>query len=534
ADKVDYLLEHDALYQPARPAERGWPLMRLRRYDEARRAVEEALALKDQPDQISHALTALCAIEAEQQDRKAGYDACLAAVDHERADGNPGPTPFTNGAEASLGMLFFDEAEQLILEASRHFVYGTVSNPYLDLTHLYLAQGRIAEGLDSVRSMFQWRNRQPPFMDDQNRAETELASAIFLLISGHALEAREITRRVMERPDRTGFTSSESEQMEAAAALVDALVQRTAAELLFEEAASSTLWPATQARATAWRWRLQAWASSRRAASLLAEERFLLSSLRPYLAGSIELPEWLKTELVAAVGGGVAGAALARAEAQETLDADGYFTATRAEISCLDGAHARCLEDVDMALEELPGSEVLLRARIIARGAHAAERRGQRKRALELYDRALQMDPGVIRRLGLSLPVRITATGDGAARATASAAEKAFGQSPRFRETRGDTFTLDIQAQGEGAVAALVGGDGSRLADARVRVRAGESAADLGRRLARELHAAAFAPRLDLTQADLRSLDGSPTAADARSHERLRTVIDDVLQRTNR
>ncbi|MEM1183236.1 MAG: hypothetical protein AAGM22_33140, partial [Acidobacteriota bacterium] len=105
ADKVDYLLEHDALYQPARPAERGWPLMRLRRYDEARRAVEEALTLKDQPDQVSHALTALCAIEAEQQDRRAGYEACLAAVDHERAETSPGPTPFTNGAEASLGML---------------------------------------------------------------------------------------------------------------------------------------------------------------------------------------------------------------------------------------------------------------------------------------------------------------------------------------------------------------------------------------------------------------------------------------------
>ena len=67
--------------------------------------------------------------------------------------------------------------------------------------------------------MLAWRRKQPAYMDEQNRAETEMASAIFLIVAGHPGDAARITARALDRPDRTGFTSSETEQMEAAAAL---------------------------------------------------------------------------------------------------------------------------------------------------------------------------------------------------------------------------------------------------------------------------------------------------------------------------
>jgi hypothetical protein len=116
-DKVRYLLERDELYEPQRPADRGWPLMRLRDYRAARRVVEEALALGDL-DQETAARTVLCAIEAEQQLREEGYVACLAAAEYDRRNGLRNPVPFTNAAEAALGMLQMDEAERLILEAA--------------------------------------------------------------------------------------------------------------------------------------------------------------------------------------------------------------------------------------------------------------------------------------------------------------------------------------------------------------------------------------------------------------------------------
>ena len=284
-DKVRYLLERDALYEPAYPADRGWPLMRLRQWEAAKDAVLEALALEGRPDQKAHALTALCAIEAEQLDRRKGYEACMAAAEWEREHERPAPTPFTNAAEGSLGMLLHDQAERLMLEASDYFRYGTVSNPWLDLMELYVSEGRLAEALDASRRMLDWRHNQPVFMEEQNRAETEMASASFLLVAGHATKAAEITRRAMERPDRTGFTSSNTEQLQAAAALLDAAAHRTAAQ----EAAESASWlpwsDSVRAATHSLRLRLRAWSSSRRAASLIGSERMLLATLRPYLAG---------------------------------------------------------------------------------------------------------------------------------------------------------------------------------------------------------------------------------------------------------
>ncbi|MEM7351728.1 MAG: hypothetical protein AAF657_13105, partial [Acidobacteriota bacterium] len=276
-DKVNYLEERDALYSPPWPADRGWPLMRLRRYEEARRVVDEAFELGD-PGQIASARTALCAIEAEQQLREEGYEACMDAARYDRAlSRGGGPTPYTNAAEAALGMLYIDEAEQLLLEATEKFASGTVSNPWLDLLHLYIAQNRTPEALEALRRMLKWRRRQPAYMDEQNRAETEMASAIFLIIAGRPEDAVRITARALDRPDRTGFTSSEAEQMEAAAALIDQLAHRTLAELLAEEASWSSFGDGMKARLASLRARLRAWSSGRRAASLLVDERILLA-----------------------------------------------------------------------------------------------------------------------------------------------------------------------------------------------------------------------------------------------------------------
>ncbi len=526
-DKIRYILERDTLYEPRRPAQLGWPLMRLRRYREARMAVEQALALGEE-GQIAAARTALCAIEAEQQRREASWQACREAAVHERLDPQGGPTPFTNAAESALGVLRFDDAEELIVEATKRFQIGTVSNPWLDLTHLYLAEGRISEALDSVRRMFRWRRRQPAYIDEQNQAETELTSAIFLLVAGRGVEASRITARILDRPDRTGYTSSESEQMEAGNALVDSVAQRLAAELAAERASWSSFWDGARARLEARQRRLRAWSSGRRAASLLAGRRILLATLRPYLAGSMESPEWLEPELVSYLGPGVVAAALGEARARETLpDAEGFFIVYEAEVARVKGDWRRVLALVDRALQALPGSEVLLRARLSAIGAQAAEASGQTQRALEHLDQVMQLDPGAIRRLGLALPVAFEAADGGLARETVTYLRK----SPRFDEAGRGRFKVQVEGTGGAGRACLIGPQGTRFNCATVDVqRAGEAGdEDMARRLAREFHAKVFAPRIDLTQADLRSLDGSPTAGGGRASERLRSVLSDLV-----
>ncbi len=525
-DKIDYLEQREILYQPSYPAEKGWPLMRLRRYPEARLAAAEGLLMMDRPGQVSTAKTALCAIEAELHDREASYRACLEAMEFDRQTRSGGPAVYTNAAEAALSMLEMDEAERYILEGTRRFVTGSVANPWMDLALLYISQGRASEALDALRRMRRWRNSQPPYMGEQNKAETEMTAAVFLIVAGMGPEATKITARAMDRPDRTGFTSSESEQMEAAAALLDSLAQRLAAALAAEEASWSSPLDALKARLQMAGFSFRAWSSGRKAASLLAHERILEATLRPYLAGSVEVPHWVEPDLCALLGAGLVEAALTRARSKETLAAaEGYFTAFESEIARLRSQHRDALAAAERALEILPGSEVLLRARVAAVGADAARRLRATSRSLELFDLALQLDPGTLRRLDLALPVRFQWNGGELAKRAA----KLLRRSPRFRATEGG-FPLRVEDSGESANACLFGINDERLVCVEVSPRAGEDIVDRARRLAAELHRRAFAPKVDLTQSDLQSLDGSPTAGGGRSAERMRDILDDLVQ----
>jgi len=517
-------------------AERGWPLMRLRRYDDARRAVTRALELDPVEffDQHVTAQNALCAIEGEQQNREETYRECLRSAELDRGGRRRNdPVAYTNAAIGALAVLRMDEAEELILEGGSHFD-ETVANPWLDLMVLYVAQGRMAEALDAMRGMLDWRRKQPPYMDEQNRAQTEVAAATFLILAGRPFDAARITGRSIAQPDRTGYTSSGTEQMESASGLIHALALEICAQHKLEEASWSPLWdgslypftlssPSLEARAEALELRLEAWSASRRAASLLAEDRILVSTVRPYLPGGSETAEWVQLELPRRLGSGVVASALAKAREIETIEGvDGYFLAFDAEIARQHGDTTRTLELAQKALKALPGPEVLLQGHMAAIGAEAAWENGDRVQAEALFSQALQIDPGLLRRLDIALPVRITATADPVAQQAAALLEG----SPRL--TEGGQFRVHVEG-GKTRQVCLHSPQDDVLGCATLELRAGDTDDRLARRLVAAFHAEVFAPRLDLTQQDIRSLDGSTTAGGGRSRERLHTILDGLV-----
>ena len=97
--------------------------------------------------------------------------------------------------------------------------------------------------------------------------------------------------------------------------------------------------------------------------------------------------------------------------------------------------------------------------------------------------------------------------------------------SPRLREEPGG-FLVRIEAGDRQAAACLLSPRQAVLGCADVGLRAGESHDQLARRLAAQFHQRMFAPRVDLTQGDLRSLDGSTLAGGGRSAERLRVIVE--------
>ena len=125
-----------------------------------------------------------------------------------------------------------------------------------------------------------------------------------------------------------------------------------------------------------------------------------------------------------------------------------------------------------------------------------------------------------LRRKSVRLPVRIehddSALGQAAARMVA--------RSPRFDSD--DRARFVVRIDGAAPQACLLGPNSEQLSCARVNLPADIAPRPGARLLIAELHQSAFAFRSDLSQSDLSTLDGSPTAA--RADQQVKQLIDQV------
>lgn len=496
-DRLKRRLDID--YEPLK----AWPLLKLGRYEEAK-TISERAANHEEPWYRAVGLTALCAIESEQRKRQEAYEACSAAAHRVIRSERDGAIELSNAGAAAEEMFRFDEAERYFLDSARRPPEGSV-NPWGRLVRLYLRQGRFAEAVSAWRQMRTYRASRPgSYLDQQDQSEADLIGASVLLIAGKAEEAERITARTVNRPDRQGTSSAATEQNEGGAAITDRVAKLTYARRLEEEAAASEWREALSLRIDAWALRFSAWVITRTAAEVLADRDRLVTSLRPEVPGSLEMPVWLDAEVIDIVGPGVARAALLEARAEETLDAkyaDQIFLALEAEAALLAGEEAEAIRIAREALAVLPPSEALLRARVAAVAQAACREEGAYEDALGFLRVVLTSDPQAIRRMGMTLPVRLV-PGDESAE-VAAAIDRLEG-SPLLEEVDWGfelrVFTSRVE---------LVAPDGSALGLVPIPDGRKDTPDAVGRRIAKEVQRELLVPNVDITQADIRSLDGS-------------------------
>jgi pentatricopeptide repeat protein len=501
---------------------KAWPLLKLKRFDEARQ-ISESAANSTDPFFRAVGLTALCAVESEQRRRMEAYRACMAAAEIAQENPLDGAVELSNAAAAASEVFKLDEAERMYLQAADREIDGSV-NPWGRLVRLYLRQGRFSEALGAWRKMRDYRKQRPDYLLQQDESDADLIGAAVLMIAGRSRDAAEITERTVHRPDRQGTSSAQAEQNEAGAALTDRVVKLDVARQLEEEASVAEFWDSLKLRAEAVRLRYEAWVVGRRAAEVLADRERLVSSLRPECPGSIELPEWLDAEIIHVVGPGVALAAIREARFEETLPpelSELIFRSFEAEAYLLRGDEAAALENASWVVEHLPPSEALLRARAAAIAAQAAVETGDYEQAMQMYTVVLSTDPGVIRRLGFTLPVVLEAGED--TPEVAEALELLSG-SPLF-EQDGWGFRLVVRAQS----ASLMLEDGTELFTVRIPAARSGDAEGVSRRIARAVHRELLVPEVDVTQADIRSLDGA-LGSGGRASERAKSILEEVLE----
>lgn len=523
-EQLAWMARYNEVYDPDLLAEMAWPLMKLRRFDAARAAARAAQATGN-PRQEEIALNALCAVEFEAGNDQASYAACRAAMDLHGADPRvQSAVDFTNFAEAARSVFRLDEAErvdQLATEAHTSW-YG---NPHVELAELYVREGRFVEALASLREVPRYRARRPPHVQDSDRSEARRALAEFFLVIGRPADALRITEQMVLAPDRRGHNSRDPAQDTAIAALLDRRARAMEAERIEVEALGAPVHERLWAWARATKLRLEAWSAGRQAARALADDQRLIGTFMIGTARSAVLPPWLAGELVQVLGPGVASEAVRRARAEDRRPGAGaYYDAFEAEAALASGDPERARELALRALgageggTALQPAETLLRARAHAIAAEAARRSGETARALESYDQAFQTDPGIFRRMDLRVPARVTMRGG----AVADEVGSLIASSGRFVAGEGQGgLTVEVSGDAQRAQACLIGASGSVLACAEETRESSEGGDAFSARVARSFLAAAFAPRIDLTQTDATGLDGSNVT----SRDPLRTLF---------
>lgn len=521
-EALELLALRDRYYDPDLTVEYGWPLMKLGRMAEARAKMAEALQSKDPEDRLT-ALNTWGAIEDEAGNAEESYRIFARLVGEVRASKlRMEVTYLRNLGEAAEELGRFDEAERSYREAVRYFDGETYSNPWEDLASLYMRQGRYPEALAAVREMHAWAHANPPYLDQQSWADRQTITAALLAEAGFVAEGLDLTRHVVHRPDRRGGTSVHRDQSEAGQLLLFWSLARLEQERLAEEASWTPLWQWLDLARRRLALAHESWAAARRAAALTVGKGRLAPSLRFFAPDGIDVLPWLTPGLVTLVGPGVAEAEASRLLARTDpagLRERPYLLLVAGESQLARGSLPEARRSLEESLATLPRSEVMLQARASALLGEVARRDGRPAAALERYQQALARHPGILRALGISLPVSIAAAPDAASRMAA----RWLASSPRF-DRRAGGFGLEVGPAGSRHRATLLAPDGTVLAEALVATQA--DAAATARALCVELHRRAFALPLDLSQTDVTSLQGGTLSGNT-----LRRQLSDILGR---
>lgn len=516
-EQLRYMQRFNELYDPDFVAEQAWPLMKLRRFDAARRAANRGRAIGDET-QTMFALNALCAIEFEAGNDAASYEACEDAMMLNGGDPEyQSAVDYTNFAEAARGIFRLDEAERVDLLATRARIswYGS---PWVELGELYVREGRFAEALDALRRVPEYRERRPPHVRDADRSESRRALAEFFLVIGRADDAVEHAERAVNAPDRRGHQSRDPAQDRAIAALLHRAALRLRAEQRAENSIGRPWWERLWSYGGQIDDRWRAWLSGRVAARNMADEELLVGTFMIGTHKSAVMQPWLAGELSEVLGAGVVMEAVRRARREDEREgSDAYYDAFEADAALSAGDTTRARELAARALAGLQPAEALLRARMLAVMAEAARRDGDTAAAIDAYGLAFQADPGIFRRYGWPVPVRYELSGGEISEDIADL----IADSDRFAT---EDWGLVVRVGGDRAraQACLADRSGSVLTCAeREATAAGEDADAFAARVARAFLEAAFAPRVALSQTDANGLDGSNRV----SRDPLRTMF---------
>jgi tetratricopeptide (TPR) repeat protein len=496
-DALAVLDRHAKLYGEPSAALRIWPLFKLGRNAESRAIALRLAASSDFEDRVD-AYNGLLSIAFEEHDRHESYRWAMEAV---AITQNQNCTILRNAAGTAFTMLRLDEAEELATRAKKtRFCIDPVDNMRASLALVMGQFQNVISALQSSRATRIEKRYRPHFAGGRRQVLVDLLDAV-----GKHGEAVTMAADLYRQQARIGVSSSPPAVERLARTFRYALAldgritqlreQLSTAELPGGPAAIASELSALVAR----RWEVR-----RALLQIVSEPGRMVLLMRPNLGEVADSPSYRVSELMPVVGTGVMRAAIARARLADadTPAATPYFDALEGEVAFREGRLEEAVALAHRALEAFSPREAMWRWRTQTWRADALRRLGRSQEARADYQELLQRWPTGFRWYDLRIPAEVRDDGSAPAKETA----RRLRRSTRFDVTAGAPFQLAVESDGASVSICLRDDLGTLFSCA-----TGEGAtAALD-----AFHAAAFSPRISLTQSDLRSLDGSPVRVGA-------------------
>ncbi|MFH1131144.1 MAG: hypothetical protein V1754_07400 [Pseudomonadota bacterium] len=515
--QLSILDQYDALYSPKMDQRRIWPLMKLHRFEEAIRIAKMATLSSEEDTRIS-GHNGILSIEFERQRPEACFKAAMHALE---VTGYNSCVLNANAAETAFSVFKFDQVETLSRQSLKAPIEDCPTSAHSHLANLFLLRGDFQRAISAVKAARELG------VSRRLRQQFEMGNTAWLMRLLFALGKFEETLKLAEQaarsPDRVGMISFSKELLLAIStvelhaailARIEQLRERASARQFLERIG---IWAKIQ------QLELVAWETKHRASHLLANENTLVGIVRPYFK---PLAPWRTPALIQVVGRGILKRAVAQATAKETMKAQtaSYFDGLLGEIAFQGHDFALALKLANQSLAKLPKDETLLHNHIAAWAAYAAWKIGQWETAQNYFHQVLHSWPTALRILSIPLPVEISSSSDVLAKQIAAKLR----DSPRLIEERPNHklgFRVQVVRKDNYMQTCLSGIRGHQYACTLTALNGSTklSPDELTAKIIDEFCEQVFAPKIDLTQQDINSLDGSAV----RGH--VDTVLREVL-----
>ncbi len=437
----------DSYYQLI--GERGWPLMKLERYEEARLAAKAAIAT-ERTWQESLGYNVLCAVEAEEGNRQAAQDNCVAALEHARDEFAGIAIDASNAANASFSVLDFESVERYAIEGTE--AGGRTHPAWMNLVDLYLLQGKGGAVISAMQGLWQSYRGEELHLKSQHKADIDALFSTILLFAGEGEKALETINSALRAPDRRGSISTSKEQTLAGHMALRYSIRKMNHERNREKASAKGVLgyvdritelllpdPALHGDASAVR-------------SVLSDHARLRYTFRLYQdRGLVDVLPCMMGDIIEILGPGVSKVTLDEVRAAESFAGmNAYYDSMEADIWYLYGSTSKVIHFANLAKDNLPLEEAILIGRMYGLLGWAEEKKGNLDIAIQHYVEGYNRDPSLFRRMGWSLPTKIQAPSTGFAATIADTLTR----SPRFHHNS-KGFTLHIEGNEEPVVCLL-------------------------------------------------------------------------------